>query len=30
MLEEYREKIRTELDRVVNFWLTYSHDTEYG
>ncbi|CAL8264125.1 unnamed protein product [Lota lota] len=30
MLEQYREKIRTELDSVVNFWLTYSHDTKYG
>lgn len=30
MLEQYREKIRTELDNVVNFWMTYSHDTEYG
>ncbi|CAL8268959.1 unnamed protein product [Boreogadus saida] len=30
LLQQYREKIRTELDRVVSFWLTYSHDTKYG
>ncbi|KAJ3605406.1 hypothetical protein NHX12_027453 [Muraenolepis orangiensis] len=30
MLERYRENIREELDRVVNFWMTYSHDTEHG
>ncbi|KAM3872214.1 N-acylglucosamine 2-epimerase [Diretmus argenteus] len=29
-LEEYRERIRTELDRVMDFWLKYSHDTIYG
>uniref|UniRef100_A0A667ZDV4 N-acylglucosamine 2-epimerase n=1 Tax=Myripristis murdjan TaxID=586833 RepID=A0A667ZDV4_9TELE len=29
-LEEYRQQIRTELDRVVDFWLKHSHDTEYG
>uniref|UniRef100_A0A8C1WSK3 N-acylglucosamine 2-epimerase n=1 Tax=Cyprinus carpio TaxID=7962 RepID=A0A8C1WSK3_CYPCA len=26
----YRERIRTELDRVVDFWLKYSHDKEHG
>ncbi|XP_030640813.1 N-acylglucosamine 2-epimerase [Chanos chanos] len=29
-LEQYRERIRTELDRVVEFWLKYSHDKQYG
>ncbi|XP_062316162.1 N-acylglucosamine 2-epimerase isoform X1 [Osmerus eperlanus] len=29
-LEQYRVRIRTELDRVVDFWLKYSHDTQYG
>ncbi|KAM4609628.1 N-acylglucosamine 2-epimerase [Polymixia lowei] len=29
-LKEYRQLIRTELDRVVDFWLKYSHDAEYG
>lgn len=29
-LEKYRERMRTELDRVVDFWLKYSHDTQYG
>ncbi|XP_071383547.1 N-acylglucosamine 2-epimerase [Centroberyx affinis] len=29
-LEEYRERIRTELDRVVDFWLKHSHDTQHG
>uniref|UniRef100_A0A667ZMP1 N-acylglucosamine 2-epimerase n=1 Tax=Myripristis murdjan TaxID=586833 RepID=A0A667ZMP1_9TELE len=28
--DEYRQQIRTELDRVVDFWLKHSHDTEYG
>lgn len=30
MLEQYRERIRSELDRVVDFWLKYSHDEQYG
>lgn len=30
VLKQYREKIRTELDRVVDFWLTHSHDEEHG
>lgn len=30
LLEQYRERIRTELDRVVDFWLKYSHDKEHG
>lgn len=29
-LEDYRERISTELNRVVDFWLKYSHDTQYG
>ncbi|XP_058498171.1 N-acylglucosamine 2-epimerase [Solea solea] len=29
-LDECRERIRKELDDVVNFWLKYSHDTEHG
>ncbi|KAJ8259989.1 hypothetical protein GJAV_G00175800 [Gymnothorax javanicus] len=29
-LVHFRERIRTELDRVVDFWLKYSHDNEYG
>lgn len=29
-LEECRERIRTELDNVVDFWLKYSHDTVHG
>ncbi|XP_061910153.1 N-acylglucosamine 2-epimerase isoform X1 [Entelurus aequoreus] len=29
-LEEYRQKIRTELNNVMDFWLKYSHDTVYG
>lgn len=29
-LKEWRERIRTELDSVVDFWLKYSHDTEHG
>ncbi len=30
LLEQYRERIQTELDRVVDFWLKYSHDKEHG
>ncbi|KAI2661433.1 N-acylglucosamine 2-epimerase [Labeo rohita] len=30
LLEQYRERIRTELDRVVDFWLKFSHDKEHG
>ncbi|KAF7651943.1 hypothetical protein LDENG_00103340 [Lucifuga dentata] len=29
-LEEYRKQIRSELDRVVDFWLKHSHDTLHG
>lgn len=29
-LEECRERIRKELDNVVDFWLQYSHDTVHG
>lgn len=29
-LEQFRATIRTELDRTVDFWMKYSHDTEYG
>ncbi|KAI3357470.1 hypothetical protein L3Q82_015510 [Scortum barcoo] len=29
-LEEYRERIRSELDAVVDFWLKYSHDSVHG
>lgn len=29
-LEESRERIRTELDNIVDFWLKYSHDTVHG
>ncbi|XP_076023052.1 N-acylglucosamine 2-epimerase [Genypterus blacodes] len=29
-LEEYRERIRTELDGVVDFWLRHSNDTSHG
>ncbi|KAG7477515.1 hypothetical protein MATL_G00070460 [Megalops atlanticus] len=29
-LEQFREKIRAELDRVVDFWLKHSHDNQYG
>lgn len=29
-LKEYQKKIRRELDKTVDFWLKYSHDTEYG
>ncbi|XP_032377567.1 N-acylglucosamine 2-epimerase [Etheostoma spectabile] len=29
-LEEYRERIRKELDNAVDFWLKYSHDTIHG
>lgn len=29
-LEECRERIRAELDNVVDFWLKYSHDTVHG
>lgn len=29
-LKEYRERIRAELDNVVDFWLRYSHDTVHG
>ena len=29
-LEECLERIRTELDNVVDFWLKYSHDTVHG
>lgn len=29
-LEECRERVRTELDTVVDFWLKYSHDTVHG
>ncbi|XP_054629630.1 N-acylglucosamine 2-epimerase isoform X3 [Dunckerocampus dactyliophorus] len=29
-LEECREKIREELNNIVDFWLKYSHDTVYG
>uniref|UniRef100_A0A8B9H891 N-acylglucosamine 2-epimerase n=1 Tax=Astyanax mexicanus TaxID=7994 RepID=A0A8B9H891_ASTMX len=30
LLEQYRKRIRTELDRVVDFWLKFSHDEQYG
>lgn len=30
MLKQYRERIRSELDRVVDFWLKYSHDEQNG
>uniref|UniRef100_A0A4W4DYP7 N-acylglucosamine 2-epimerase n=1 Tax=Electrophorus electricus TaxID=8005 RepID=A0A4W4DYP7_ELEEL len=30
LLVQYRERIRTELDRAVDFWLKYSHDKQYG
>lgn len=29
-LEEIRERIRTELDRTVDFWIKHSHDSEHG
>lgn len=29
-LEQYRQRFRLELDIVVDFWLKYSHDKEYG
>lgn len=29
-LEECRERLRTELDNVVDFWLKYSHDNVHG
>uniref|UniRef100_A0A3B5K1P9 N-acylglucosamine 2-epimerase n=1 Tax=Takifugu rubripes TaxID=31033 RepID=A0A3B5K1P9_TAKRU len=29
-LEECRERIRKELDTVVDFWLRYSHDPDHG
>ncbi|CAB1336867.1 unnamed protein product [Coregonus sp. 'balchen'] len=29
-LQQYREQMRTELDKVVDFWQKYSHDTQYG
>lgn len=29
-LEEFRGKIRSELDSVVDFWLRHSHDTVHG
>uniref|UniRef100_A0A8C6TFV4 N-acylglucosamine 2-epimerase n=1 Tax=Neogobius melanostomus TaxID=47308 RepID=A0A8C6TFV4_9GOBI len=29
-LEQFRETIRNQLDRTVDFWLKYSHDTQYG
>uniref|UniRef100_A0A674DYJ3 N-acylglucosamine 2-epimerase n=1 Tax=Salmo trutta TaxID=8032 RepID=A0A674DYJ3_SALTR len=29
-LQRYREQMRTELDKVVEFWQKYSHDTQYG
>ncbi|KAM9785923.1 N-acylglucosamine 2-epimerase [Neosynchiropus ocellatus] len=29
-LEACRERIRSELDRVVDFWLKHSHDTQHG
>ncbi|KAK3102654.1 hypothetical protein FSP39_012918 [Pinctada imbricata] len=29
-LEEFLEKISTDLDRTVKFWLTHSHDLQYG
>ncbi|XP_023862074.1 N-acylglucosamine 2-epimerase [Salvelinus sp. IW2-2015] len=29
-LQLYREQMRTELDKVVDFWQKYSHDTQYG
>lgn len=29
-LEECRQRIGKELDRVVDFWLRYSHDTVHG
>lgn len=29
-LEEYRGRIRSELDGAVDFWLRYSHDTVHG
>lgn len=29
-LQACRERIRTELDSVVDFWLKYSHDTVHG
>ncbi|CAL8346551.1 unnamed protein product [Merluccius merluccius] len=30
LLSQYREKVRSELDRVVDFWLTHSHDPDHG
>uniref|UniRef100_A0AAY4C710 N-acylglucosamine 2-epimerase n=1 Tax=Denticeps clupeoides TaxID=299321 RepID=A0AAY4C710_9TELE len=30
MLEEYRQRIRAELDRAVGFWLENSHDGQHG
>ncbi|XP_072884854.1 N-acylglucosamine 2-epimerase [Hemitrygon akajei] len=29
-LEGFRDKIRKELDRTVDFWLKFSHDREFG
>lgn len=30
VLEQYRQKIKSELDKVVDFWLKHSHDKQYG
>ncbi|XP_012675569.1 N-acylglucosamine 2-epimerase [Clupea harengus] len=29
-LEQYRQRFRSELDSVVDFWLKHSHDKQYG
>lgn len=29
-LEQFRETIRNELDRTVDFWIKYSYDTQHG
>ncbi|KAG9331151.1 hypothetical protein JZ751_019943 [Albula glossodonta] len=29
-LVQFRDRIRTELDRAVDFWLKYSHDKDHG
>ncbi|CAL9703713.1 unnamed protein product [Knipowitschia caucasica] len=29
-LDQIRDRVRLELDRTVDFWLRFSHDTEYG
>ena len=29
-VSEYVEKFKTELDSVMRFWMTHSHDHRYG